>query len=122
VRALTKDDFPSFIAAREAAVIHFDAVWDDINRRVTRKLMLEAEQSLAGWVNFAEVDTDTEPDLAKSIPVCNVPLVAYYRDGKLIAALVGRGQNVLARVERMLRGERIGHDDGTYMPNDCNHL
>jgi hypothetical protein len=58
--------------------------------------------------NFGEVDSDTDPELAKSIPVPNVPLVAYYRDGKLIGALVGAGQDVRAQIERTLLGEAIG--------------
>ena len=39
--------------------------------------------------------------------------VAYYLDGKLVAALIGTGQNVLGRLERVLRGEPIGYKDGT---------
>jgi len=40
--------------------------------------------------------------LAKSIPILNVPSVVYYRDGKLVAALIGAGQNVRLHLERDL--------------------
>jgi hypothetical protein len=43
----------------------------------------------------------------------NVPLVAYYRDGRLVAALIGADQDVKARLERVLWGEPIGYNDGT---------
>jgi hypothetical protein len=74
--------------------------------------MLDAQAALGGQVNLAEIDCDENAELARSIPVPNIPLVAYYRNGKLVAALVGGYQNVLARLERVLRGETIGYDDG----------
>jgi thioredoxin-like negative regulator of GroEL len=74
--------------------------------------MLEAEEALVDQVNFGEVDCDRDRELAKSIPVLNVPTVAYYRDGGLIVALIGAQQNIRARLERVLRGEPIGYKDG----------
>jgi thioredoxin-like negative regulator of GroEL len=91
------------VAEKPAAAIHFDAEWDAKYRAVTRSAMAEAEQFLADRVNFGEVDCDTDLELAKSIPILNVPSVAYYRDGKLVAALIGAGQNL----ERILRGDLI---------------
>jgi thioredoxin-like negative regulator of GroEL len=111
MRLLTSDDFHSFIAGKRAAAIHFDAEWDG-HRELTRRKMLEAEQALGDHVNFGEVDIDTEVALAKSTPVANVPLVAYYLDGKLVAALIGTGQNVRARLARVLLGEPIGRRPG----------
>jgi thioredoxin-like negative regulator of GroEL len=64
-------------------------------------------------VNFGEVDCDADGELAKSIPVLNVPLVAYYRRGQLVAALIGNEQNVLERLRRMMRDESIGYKDGS---------
>jgi len=113
MRLLTSDEFSVFVTARPAAAIHFDADWDAAHRAVTRERMLEAEQALGDKANFAEVDCDKELGLAKSIPVANVPLVAYYRYGELVAALIGTGQDVRARLSRVLRGEPIGYKDGT---------
>jgi thioredoxin-like negative regulator of GroEL len=75
--------------------------------------MLEAETDFGEQASFAEIDCDANVKFSKSIPVLNVPLVAYYRDGKLVAALIGADQNVRARMERVLRGEKIGYKDGT---------
>jgi hypothetical protein len=38
--------------------------------------------------------------------------VAYYRNGELVTALIGGYKNLRARLERVLRGETIGYDDG----------
>ena len=113
MRLLTGEEVPAFVAAKPVAVLHFDAEWDAKYREQTRRSMLEAEAALGDRANFAEIDIDANVELAGSIPVLNVPLVAYYRDGQLVAALIGAGQNVRARVERVLRGERIGRKDGT---------
>jgi thioredoxin-like negative regulator of GroEL len=112
MRPLNSGDFAAFVAARTTAVVHFDAEWDVSGRAATRQKMAEAEQVLGEQVNFGEVHCDRDTELARSIPVLNVPLVAYYREGKLIAALSGAGQNVRGRLERILRREPIGHRDG----------
>src|SRR4051812_21282012 len=107
MRLLTSDEVPAFVAAKPAAALHFDADWDGNLREMTRRTMLEAEAALADQANFAEIDCDADVEFAKALPVPNVPLVAYYRDGELVAALIGAGQNVRARLERVLRGEKI---------------
>jgi thioredoxin-like negative regulator of GroEL len=104
--------FESFIAAKSAAAVHFDAGWNSSYRALTRQRMQEAEASLSEQVNFGEVDCDANPELAKSIRLLNTPSVAYYKDGKLIAVLAGARQNVRARLERLLRGESMERDDG----------
>jgi thioredoxin-like negative regulator of GroEL len=109
---LGNEQFASFIAAKSAAAVHFDAEWNISYRAVTRRQMQEAEASLSEQVNFGEVDCDASPELAKSTCLLNIPSVAYYKDGKLVAVLVGARQNVRARLERILRGESIGPDDG----------
>ena len=72
-----------------------------------------AEAALGDQASFAEIDCDTNSEFSKSVPVLNVPLVAYYHGGKMVAALIGADQNVRARMERVLRGEKIGYKDGT---------
>jgi hypothetical protein len=86
-------------------VIHFDANWDAKHRAITRDSMADAERVLAERVNFGEVDCD--PKLAKSIPILNVPSVAYYRDGKRIGTLIGANQSVGFNLERVPGGESI---------------
>jgi thioredoxin-like negative regulator of GroEL len=112
MQRLTSQTFHSFLSSHRIAAVHFDAEWDAHRARV-RQSMLDAEATLSDCAGFAEVDVDTSVDLARSIGVANVPLVAYYRDGQLVAALVGADQNVKARTERVLRGDPIGYNDGT---------
>ncbi len=108
MRLLTRTEVEAFILAKPAAAIHFDAEWNMNYRTIVRCKMEEAERTLRAQVNFGEVDVDLEPDLAKSVPVLNVPTVAYYRKGTLIAASVGTEQDVGGSLERILRGEAIG--------------
>lgn len=103
MRLLTSTDFQAFVAAKPAAAIHFDAEWDVSYRAVLRERMLEAEEALANEANFGEVDCDRNLELAKSIPLLNVPAVAYYRNGKFVAVIGRAKQNVRAHLERLLR-------------------
>ncbi|MCX5658396.1 MAG: thioredoxin family protein [Planctomycetota bacterium] len=113
MRIITAAEYESFLAERCFAAIHFDAEWDVGHRPPTRLKMLEAEHALGHLANFAEMDVDKNGALAKSIRIMNVPVVAYYRDATLVAALIGAGQDVRTRMERLMRGESIGYDDGT---------
>jgi thioredoxin-like negative regulator of GroEL len=112
MQLLSSEEFKSFVEAKPAAAVHFDAEWDSRYRPVVHRRMLDAEEALADQVNFGEVHCESNPELAKSVPILNVPSVAYYRNGTLIAALIGAEQNVRARLERVLRGESIGYKDG----------
>jgi hypothetical protein len=112
MQLLNDSDFQSFVEAKQAAAVHFDAEWDVASRPLLRRRMLEAEEVLADLANFGEVHCGSSAALANSIPVPNVPLVAYYQDGDLVAALFGAEQHVRARMERVLRGESSGYNDG----------
>jgi len=107
MRFLKQADIASFLAEKPAAAIHFDADWNAEYRAVMRSAMADAERALAERVNFGEVDCDIDPELTKSIPIINVPSVAYYWDGMLIDALIGANQNVRLHLERILRGDPI---------------
>jgi thioredoxin-like negative regulator of GroEL len=110
---VTRENYESFITEREFAVIHFDAEWDFGHRPHTRLLMTATAKLFPANVNFGEVDCDAESELAKSIPVCNVPLLAYFRRGQLVGALVGSYQNIAERLRRIMRHELIGYNDGS---------
>jgi len=112
VRQLTSEDYAKFVKEKRAAAVHFDAEWDAGYRRITRQKMQEAEQVLGGEVNFGEIDVDRDIPLAKEIRLHGVPAVAYYVEGQLVALLPGIRQNIQGRLERVLRGEPIGPDDG----------
>ena len=112
VRQLTSEEYEAFVRQKRAAAIHFDAEWDVGYRPITRCKMREAMDALATQANFGEVDCDRHADLARSIRILNVPAVAYYSHGSLAAVLIGVRQNVRERVERLLRGQPIGYEDG----------
>ena len=67
MRQLTSAEFESFIAAKPAAAIHFDADWDVAYRPLMRKRMLDAERELSEGANFGEVDVDRNMELAKAV-------------------------------------------------------
>lgn len=113
MRQLSFDEYAAFLAAKPIAAVHYDAAWDVGYRPGVRRRMVEAADAFGDQANFAEVDIDAEVELARALPIGNVPTVAYYRDGRLVAALIGADQNVKARVAKLLRGEKIGYKDGT---------
>jgi thioredoxin family protein len=110
MQLLSSEEFKSFVEAKPAAAVHFDAEWDSRYRPVAHRRMLDAEEALADQVNFDEVHCESNPELAKSVPILNVPSVAYYRNGTLIAALFGAEQNVRARLERTGGRDASGKD------------
>jgi thioredoxin-like negative regulator of GroEL len=113
ITKVTKENYATFITERRFAVLHFDTEWDVGGRPLMRLIMAAIMKEFPEGVNFGEVDCDVDVEPAKGIPVWNVPLVAYYRQGKLVAALVGMGQNVRERLRRVMKDEFIGHRDGT---------
>jgi thioredoxin-like negative regulator of GroEL len=103
MRFLTQTDFYAFVAAKLAAAIHFDAEWNISYQDSIRRKVKEAEQALGEHVSFGEVGCDRNPKLANSIYVLNVPLVAYYHNGKLVESRIGIDQDVRKNLERILR-------------------
>jgi thioredoxin 1 len=118
MRTLTSGEFAEFIVSKPFVVVHFDATWDGYALGV-RSHMSDAEREHGQVAAFGEIDIDGAPDVAMSVGILNVPTVAYYRDGRLVAALCGASQSVRERVARVLRGDPIGHEDGT--PHEMRH-
>ncbi|HPF37874.1 MAG TPA: thioredoxin family protein [Phycisphaerae bacterium] len=108
IQAFTVSEFESLVADAAIAVVHFDADWDAILRTPTRIEMRKAEEALGDHVVFAEVDVDASVDVARSIPIANVPAVAYYRHGELMDVVIGAGQDVSGLTRRVIAGEPIG--------------
>ena len=112
IRRLTSEEYEALVRQKRAAAIHFDAEWDTEYRPIVHSKMREATDALVGHANFGEVDCDHNSELARSIRILNVPAVAYYLNGSLVAVLVGVRQNVHERLERLLRTETTGYEDG----------
>src|SRR5262249_4032471 len=112
MRQLTGAEFQSFVAAKQAAAICFDAAWDATAHPLIRQRMLKAENEFRDIANFGRVDVQRDMELAEAMHLLNVPTVGYYRDGQVVALLIGGRQNVCRRLERVMRGEVIGYSDG----------
>lgn len=109
---LTSESFSEFIASHAVAVIHFDAAWNNTQRQI-RLVMAEVAAQNRDSVGLGEVDVDEQIELALAMDLGTVPIVAYYLRGELVAKIIGPGQDIGARIDRLLTGERIGHGDGT---------
>jgi thioredoxin-like negative regulator of GroEL len=112
IKQLNSGEFELFLKAKRAAVVCFDAKWDIGYRETVRRQMGYAEELLGQQVNFGEIDCDREHALTRSLNILNVPTVAYFIDGTLVAALIGADQDVRRRLESLLNGGRIGYKDG----------
>jgi hypothetical protein len=100
---LTRDAYASFIRSEKLVAILFDApAWDKGGWAVMEPLLRQAATEL---VEVAALGP-AEREICHSIPVANVPCVAYYRDGQLVAGLIGIGQDVVSRVKRWPLGNR----------------
>lgn len=113
-RKLSDDEYESFLSEKKFAVILFDAPWDvgpgaEIRPRFEKAVALFGER-----VNFGEINVDESARVAKSIPIVSIPNVAYFKNGRLIAALVGENQDVAARTQAVLDGAPIGRGDGRW--------
>lgn len=75
--------------------------------------MAEAVHEFGDSVSFAEVNSDQESALCAMVGLMNVPSIAYFVDGELVATLIGADQNIRARVLRLLAGKNVAYDDGT---------
>ena len=112
VQKLSRDSYEEFVRQKRAAAVHFDADWDVGHRPIARRRMSDASDVLGEEVNFGEVDWDREVELVRLLRVITVPTVVYYLQGNLVGVLPGARQNILGRLERLLRGQAIGHEDG----------
>ena len=108
---ISENEFEPFLQEKEYTVVLFDAPWDVGPGAIIRPLFEKAAGALNSQVNFGEVNCD-EFSRVKSIPILNVPTVAYYKGRQLIAALIGAQQDVTRRTQAMLDGEQIGRNDG----------
>lgn len=111
IRNLSDDEYESFLLEKEYAVVLFDAPWDVGGGAAIRPRFERAASAFADRVNFGEVNCDEQIRVPGTIKIVNVPTVAYYKGGVLVAALIGYAQDVTGRTEAMLNGRRIGYKD-----------
>ncbi|RKT57701.1 thioredoxin family protein [Saccharothrix australiensis] len=86
MHALTDDTFAEGI--RDGAVlVEFTASWCPPCRMI-EPVLAELDDELAD-VRFAKIDTDANPRTARDRGVMGMPTLQLYRDGELVAQLVG---------------------------------
>jgi hypothetical protein len=114
VARLTRETHETFVRENRIAAVLFDAPAWDIYHRIIRPHLDNTAEELGNFAGFGFVDTDdtTMWDICRSVPISNVPNVAYYKDGLLLASLVGVHQDIAGRVLALLEGRQIGSDDG----------
>lgn len=104
---LTEDVYECFVREWGHAVILFDAPWDVGPGRTMRPLFLEAARTYGDRVGFGEVNVDEFVRRPGGVAIANVPVVVYYRRGKVVAEMVGAGQDVSGWTQALLDGEPI---------------
>ena len=107
MRKCNSDEVRKMIAEGDIVVIHLDALWNGQRIPIENKIQQIVEMNPLD-VQFAYVDSDEEQEFARSMELKNVPTVAYFRRGKLIATVIGQGQDVAGNIGKVRDGALIG--------------
>ncbi|MEU4802098.1 thioredoxin family protein [Actinosynnema sp. NPDC023587] len=86
MRTLTDDTFTEGVRAG-AVLVEFTASWCPPCRMI-EPVLAELDRELDA-VDFAKIDTDDNPRTARDLGVLGMPTLQLYRDGELVAQLVG---------------------------------
>ena len=81
VRAISADEYESFLRGSEYVVLLFDASWNIATKEKFRPRFEAASETYSDRVVFGEIDCDDAVELARSIPIGNLPTVACTRRG-----------------------------------------
>lgn len=103
VESLTDATFEAFVRQPDREVlVDFWAPWCG-PCRVQGPAFERTAEHHPGQVQFAKVNVDEAPTLARSLGITGIPTLALFRDGKLVEARVGvQSEAVLAK---WLQGE-----------------
>ena len=104
---VTRATLPEFLGRKPYSVIHIDARWDRRYREIVSGRIHSLEAQFQNDISFGYIDCDAEQDYAREIGVVNVPTVAYYKERRLVAAVVGIQQDVAENIKRMRRGDTL---------------
>lgn len=89
IRKMGENEFGPLVRdASGITVVDFSAEWCGPCRRLEPILASLATQ-YAGKVRFANIDVDENTNLAVSLAITSIPLIAYYKDGQLVGKEVG---------------------------------
>ena len=105
VTNLTGATYQPFLDRARFAVVLFDAPdWNKSGAVMRDVVFPSAETELGSQATFGFVDIDAEPGIAQAVRLLNVPTVAYYRDGVVVAAWIGANQDVTERTRALIKG------------------
>jgi len=119
---VTESTFQSAVLDRSRTVpvvVDFWAEWCGPCRQLT-PVLEEAIAARAGKVELAKVDTDAEPELARTYRIQGIPAVKAFRDGKVVSEFVGALPP--QQVERFLDGLVPSEADGLVQQGDEDSL
>ncbi|MFI9814820.1 thioredoxin family protein [Saccharothrix variisporea] len=86
MRTLTDETFGEAVAG-DTVLVEFTASWCPPCRMI-EPVLAELDAELES-VTFAKIDTDENPRTARDLGVMGMPTLQLYRDGALVAQLVG---------------------------------
>lgn len=102
---LTGATYQAFLDRSRFVVVLLDAPgWNKSGARMRDVVFPSAAALLGSQATFGFVDIDAEPDVAQAVRLMNVPTVAYYRDGVVVAAWIGANQDVTGRTLALING------------------
>ena len=86
---LTTENFKSEVMESSGLVlVDFWAGWCGPCRRVG-PIVEELAEEFDGLAKVAKVDVDAEPELAGGLGIQSIPTLLFFRDGKVVDAVVG---------------------------------
>ncbi|MCA9033265.1 MAG: thioredoxin family protein [Planctomycetaceae bacterium] len=103
---ITTAEYDNFLRSKPYAVLLFDAPWNATGKPLRPRFEF-ANCEFGDQVNFAEVNTDEEMDLARAVKIEGVPSVAFYRNGVLVAAYLGASQDASAQTRALISGDDV---------------
>ncbi|HEY1523875.1 MAG TPA: thioredoxin [Solirubrobacteraceae bacterium] len=115
---VTQSTFQSAVLDRSRAVpvvVDFWAEWCGPCRQLT-PVLEKAITARAGKVELAKVDTDAEPELARTYQIQGIPAVKAFKDGEVVSEFVGALPP--QQVDRFLDGLVPSEADGLVAQGD----
>jgi thioredoxin len=79
---MSKEEFEKLTNGDIPVLVDFNATWCGPCKRL-KPILAEIEKEYAGKVKVVAIDVDENKSLAESMKVTNIPLLIYYKKGKV---------------------------------------
>ncbi|OMJ15642.1 Thioredoxin-1 [Smittium culicis] len=101
VELKSTQEFNDAISVSTLTVVDFHAVWCGPCRAISPAILKFAEEFPA--VKFVKVDVDELSQVAEQVGITAMPTIKLYRDGKVVAEVVGANINAIrAKIQENL--------------------